>query len=205
MELVESIESINNQLVAEYGSVDTQYPRYKVTWAPDQTEKKWVTHSREGFELQYPRVEERWKYRQYVGDFYVLERFLEVPPYTQTDLVENYSYEPVWVFRSDQGYYLPPRFFVCQHIIEGLHVASKRAVGVKYKDPESDPKISKEIRLERIKKLEEYLFGNESEIADALHYKEGIIVPGVIKDGNDVSRSSSNSEAKDDTGTCKSE
>lgn len=199
MELPESIEHLNNLLISEYGRVEN-YPRYRVVFSDTETEDRWVTHTREGMQLINPRVEKRWKYKHYIQGRYILERFLDIPFGMSTDLVEKFSYEPVWVFQDRQGEYLPPRWYPIKYLIDHLHEQSKKAIGVKYKEEGDDPKIAREVQEAKIKRLEEELFGDESEVADALHYREGIVVPGVNDGNSGISRSIESSEEKNDKG-----
>lgn len=185
MLLIESIEHINNVLISLYGRVETKFARYRVVWSDDQFEKRWVEYTLEGMKLIHPRVEERKKYG-YIEGRYVLEAFMMVPFNIKSELVEPFSYEPIWVFWDEKGEYLPPRISACQVVIDTLHRQSAKTVGVKYKDPEDDPKIAKEVKLERIKKIEQELFGDESDIADALHYNEGIVVPREYDNGSRI-------------------
>lgn len=171
MELRETIESINEKLLREYG-VELQVgnlPRFRVVFSDDQYEKRWTNYSAEGFELQQPEVRELPKYRQYIHSKYVLERLL--PVMGETDLVEKVSYEPAWVFQDKDGNYLPPFFEGCRLVIESLFSAiDKKGAFAKYKDKN----VSPEERRAEIEKVEKELFGNETPIGDALRDGSGV-------------------------------
>jgi len=172
MELREPIEDINRRLLDEYGRFEDGRAKFRVVWSDDQFEKRIVTHNYLGVELLFPEIAERPKYRQYIRHRYVLERLTEIQG--ETDLVEKVAYECVWNFSDKNGNYLPPWFDACRHIIENIlmNMAAKNYY-VKYKDT-----MSKEQYLADIQKMENELFGNESDVTDALHYGSGIVVPG---------------------------
>lgn len=173
MELRETIESINKKLLEYYGTEFGNAPRFRVVFSDDQYEKRWTTHTDEGFELVHPEVRELPKYKQYIRAKYILERL--VPTGQETDLLTKVSYEPAWVFQDKDGNYLPPFFEGCKHVVESLFSAiDKAGTFTKYKDKN----ISPEERLAEIKKVEDQLFGNETDVGDHLAYKTGVVVPG---------------------------
>src|SRR3990167_2200922 len=97
-ELAENIDHINYQLLKKYGREEfaQNQQRFRVVFSEDQFEKRWVTHTKDGFELAFPEVKEVPKYRQYIHARYVLERL--VPVGFESDLTTKVSYEPVHVF-----------------------------------------------------------------------------------------------------------
>ena len=172
MELREPIELINKKLLEEYGTDHGRNPKFRVVFSEDQFEKRWTSFTKDGFELINPVVETLPKYKQWIHAKYVLERL--IPITGETDLVDKISYEPAWVFQDKAGNYLPPFFEGCKFIIEAMfNAVYGRRVEVKYKDD-----ASKEQYLAHIQKVEEELFGNETEISDHLAYGTGVIVPG---------------------------
>jgi hypothetical protein len=173
MELRESIESINKKLVENYGTEFGDAPRFRVVFSEDQYEKRWTDHTDEGFELLYPEVRLLPKYKQYIKEKYILERL--IPVVGETDLLTKTSYEPAWVFQDKHGNYLPPFYEGCKHVIESMFYAIQRAGAfAKYKDKN----VSPEERLAEIKKVEDELFGNETDVCDHLADGTGIVVPG---------------------------
>jgi len=175
MELRESIESINDKLLEEFGielSCGNQ-PRFRVVFSEDQYEKRLTNFTDEGFELITPEVRLLPKYKQWVREKYILERL--VPIVGETDLVSKISYEPAWVFQDKHGNYLPPFFEGCKHIIESMFQAiGQKNTFVKYKDKN----VSPEERAAKLKQVEDELFGNETDVGDHLAYGTGIVVPG---------------------------
>jgi hypothetical protein len=178
MELREKIEDINKKLLDEFG-VELQCgnkPRFRVVFSEDQYEKRWTEYSPEGFQLIEPIVVELPKYKQWIKSKYILERL--IPIVGETDLVEKTSYEPAWVFQDKNGNYLPPFFEGCRFVIEALFTAmGRKDTYVKYKDKN----VSEEERRAHLKKVEDELFGNETEIGDHLSYGTGVSLANTSK------------------------
>lgn len=173
MELRESIESINKKLLEEFGSEFGNAPRFRVVFSEDQYEKRLTNFTDEGFELIQPEVRLLPKYKQWIREKYVLERL--VPVTGETDLVVKVSYEPAWVFQDKHGNYLPPFYDGCKFVIESLFQAmGRKDTFVKYKDKN----LSVEEREAELKRVQDQLFGNETDVGDHLAYGTGIVVPG---------------------------
>ncbi len=133
MELRESIESINEKLLIEFGTEFGDTPRFRVVFSEDQYEKRWTEFTDEGFELLHPEVRLLPKYKQFIREKYILERL--VPVVGETDLLTKISYEPAWVFQDKNGNYLPPFFEGCRYVIDSMYQAIGRAnTFTKYKD-----------------------------------------------------------------------
>jgi len=173
------IVEINRKLSDTYGKFDTTDKAvWRIVWSEDQVEKRWMTHTREGFELQQPEVQEVPKYRQWIQEKYVLERIVAIPEFVENELVEQISYEPVWVFEDKTGKPLPPIWPAVHLIVEQVYKQAAKVTGAKYKDPEVvDPKMTKEDQLARVDRLVKEMFGDETDTGDALAYKEGVTVP----------------------------
>jgi hypothetical protein len=173
MELRETIESINQKLLEDYGTEFGNSPRFRVVFSEDQYEKRWTTHTDEGFELLQSEVRLLPKYKQYIREKYILERL--IPVIGETDLVTKVSYEPAWVFQDRHGNYLPPFFEGCKHVVESIYsVINKAGTFAKYKDKNITPE-EKEIELQKVM---DGLFGNETEVGDHLAHGTGVVVPG---------------------------
>lgn len=175
MELVESIESINKQLLDTYGSelFAGDQPKFRVVFSTDQLEKRWMTHTNEGFQFLHPEVREVPKYRHYITDKYILERIVPID-LENSDLTEKVGYEPAWVFQDSKGNYLPPRFDVCSIVVDSLFAAMGQKGGFrKYKDPDIEP----ERRMQILEEMERTLFGNETSTTDALAHDYGVTNP----------------------------
>jgi len=177
----ETIQTLNERLRSLFGFFShTANPLWRIVFSFDEFEKRWVTHTPEGFNLTSPIIALRPKYRNYINPpAFVLERAMEIPPFANTDLVEKFSYEPVWVFKDARGNNLPPIWPAIKLIIESVNSKSARSVGAKYKDPEigDTPEETLELQNAALDKLANELFGESSDIADSLHYKNAVIVP----------------------------
>jgi hypothetical protein len=173
---MESIETLNQRLIDHYGNdSDTNRPIFRIVWANDQTEKRMVSELDNGIKLLFPAVREVKKY-SYIKDLYVLERLVVVPDIDQTELpVSKLSYEPLWAYCNADRQPVAPMWEATKFIVDTLYAALGKRSMAKYVDDEKN--TTKEGREERIKTLQDELFGNETETSHALRYKQGIIVP----------------------------
>lgn len=178
-----TIDEINKWLVRDYGffkgSAD---PNFRIVWSHDQFEKRWSEYTDEGMKLLSPAVMLKPKYRQHIDDKYVLERALEVPEFAVTDLVDKWSYEPVYVFgvgRSQVSDLSPNFYDAVKYIIESLYKAARAQVGVKYKDPDIsyDQEEMAYKEVVKINKMMEVLFPDETDVSTALGVREASVVP----------------------------
>ena len=176
--MLDELEKLNFNLASEFGYFDGIVPNWRVIWSDDELEKRFVTHTPEGLELLYKEVREIPKYRQWIHKKFVLERVLPIPEGVETDLVDKYSYEPVWVFQDSHGNPLPPNYGAIKLIVETVYNAARQAVGIKYKDPDSIPEDKKERELQRINTLQVELFGNETATTDSLMQQTGVSLHG---------------------------
>lgn len=179
-ELTEPIESINKQLIEEYGiDTVTGRPMWRIVWSEEQFEKRKMTHTDEGLELLYPEVRLVPKYRQWIKERYVLENLTIVPHESQEELpMSKYSYEPIWIFETQAGVYLPPKYEASKIIINNIYAVKGKAPIPRYKDPDSNPEEARENEKKRLDGLVYDLFGNETTTGDALAHGEAIVVPG---------------------------
>jgi len=169
-EQVEQIELLNQRLTDEYGlDTSTGQPIFRIVWANDQLEKRLVTETDLGVQLMYPEVLEMKKY-SYLKDVYVLERLVEIDERELPGI--KLSYEPLWVYKDAANNPLPPIWDATKFIVDTLYAALGRKSLRKYVED-----TSQEAKDARIDKIQEELFGNETEVTDALTYREGIVVP----------------------------
>jgi hypothetical protein len=170
--IMESVETINQRLIDCFGLYYDR-PAWRLVFSEDQLEKRLGTfndYTPEGFLIRsVTEIREVPKYRQWIHQKWVLERLIEVPQFQQAEILVPLSYEPIWVFEDNKGNPLDPIWLAIEFIIQHIHgVQGKKQVPMK--DPEADYET-------RIENLQRFLFGNESEVADALAYKEGIVNP----------------------------
>jgi len=175
MELSEPIALINQQLIDLF-SIDiiTGQAIWRVVWSEDQLEKRLVETSDSGLFLLSPQVRVVPKYRQWIKEKYVLERLVLIPEINKDELpTQKISYEPIFVFMDKDNNYLPPKIEVCKLVIDTVYAAQGKTSLAKYKDPDTTP----EAYRARIDKTYNELFGEETNVSDALAYGEGITVP----------------------------
>jgi hypothetical protein len=166
---METIETLNQRLIDHYGvASDTGQPLFRIVWADDQLEKRRVQSTDSGIELLFPQVLEVKKY-SYLKNVFVLERLVAV---TEPELLTNLSYEPLWVYRDSNNNPLPPIWDATKVVVDVLYAALGKKSLAKYVED-----VSPEAKEERISKIAEELFGNETETGDALAYGEAIVVP----------------------------
>lgn len=172
MELRESIESINEKLLENFGTNFGNSPKFRVVFSENIFEKRLTEYTDDGFLLLQPEVRLLPKYKQWIHQKYILEKLQPVEDSEDNDLVTKVSYEPLWVFQDKDGNYLPPFYEGCKYIIEIMfeNMGRKGSIHPKYRDKN----ISKEERLAEIEKMEKELFGNETSVTDALAYGWGV-------------------------------
>jgi len=166
------LELMNRKLHEWFGETENK-AHFRIVWSDDLLEKRLTTHTKDGFELIRPEVLEVPKYRQWLRSKYLIEKLTVVPRWTQTDLVELLSYEPLFVFEDRKGNYLPPRLDVARIAIE----STLDALGVehaKYKDPRADGNNGQDAMEQERKAIMEYLYANENPIGDALATRSGV-------------------------------
>ena len=164
---MERIEVINQRLIDHFGRFEDGRPNWKVVWSTDEIEKRWVTHTPEGFELLYPTVMEVKKYL-YAEDRYILEHLIGIDENQLPELTTKTSYEPLWTFEDANGNPLPPDWDVIKLLIEQVQI-NMLAAGNRpaEKPPFGFGNTPEEIHF-RAEKLMDELFGNDSKITDAL-------------------------------------
>jgi hypothetical protein len=172
---LERIEDINQRLI-DWFSIDivTGKPIWRVVYSEDQLEKRLTSFTDSGLQLLVPEVRELPKYRQWIQNKYVLERLTVIPELNSDELPsEKISYEPIYVFETAQGSALPPRSDVSKFVIDTLYAAQGKGSLAKYVE---DNDVDK-----RIREMQDYLFGDETEVSDALSRQEGVVVPNNYK------------------------
>jgi hypothetical protein len=88
---------------------------------------------------------------------------------------EKQSYEPIWAFCDGNRNPVPPVWNATKFVVDTLLAALGKKSLRKYVDSEEN--TTEEGRQQKISKLQDELFGNETDTGDALAYKEGVTVP----------------------------
>lgn len=174
-----SLDEINRQLRDCYGIFENGNAIWRIVWSSDEYEKRFGTWNDFDKNNNLVRtVEEVRLVPKYwhVPDRYVLERLTPIiSADAKKELVDReYDYYCVWVFEDGRNDYLPPKYSVARYVIEAVHENAARKVGVKYRNPLHDKKISEEARREQLKEMENILFPNRSRIGDSLMRKEAV-------------------------------
>ena len=177
MELTETVESINRQLIDLFG-IDTinGISIFRVVWSNNQFEKRLVDTTDTGIILLTPVVREVPKYKPWILDRWVLERLVLIPEINKSELpAQKLSYEPIWVFQNSNGDPLPPAIWACKFIIDTIYAAMGKKSLRKYEDVEEQNPT--EEREKRVAKLYEELFGDESSLLGRTITGEAIAMP----------------------------
>jgi hypothetical protein len=170
IEPLEPLTVINRRLKDYYGVIENGWTRWRVVWSSTQTEKQLVEYYK-GIFLTRPEVMEVPKYPTQM-DFYILERV--VPTEGNPSLMEAWSYEPIWVFKDKNENPLPPKWEAIEYIIRRIHeqmMAAGHNAPVKPDEIDEDTVEAKE---ERVKRIYEALYGDETRIGDRLALGEGV-------------------------------
>jgi hypothetical protein len=180
--MAEKIETINQFLRDNYGiDTDDSLPIFRVVWSEDQYEKRETKYTDTGIELLTAEIREVPKY-SYLKDVYILERRVLVPEQNQKELAGlQKSYEPLWNFKQEDGTPIPPTIQGCKFVIDAVYAALGKKSLSKYKDPMEGLTAGEvyELNKQRIDKIQEELFGEESSLGGETHNASGsaIIVP----------------------------
>src|SRR5712691_9728847 len=165
--MAESIETLNQRLIDHFGKFENGEPNYRISWSEDQLEKRACTHLN-GVELLFPEIRETRKY-EYIHNKYVLERL--IPVLGNDELTTKISYEPLWTYEDKLGNGIVPTWIGTKFIIDIVNQATGKYIVEK--EPEIEQN-TKEAREERIKLLQEELFGNSTKIGEALAYDHAV-------------------------------
>ena len=188
MEITDSIKLINQVLIDSYG-IDTisGEPMWRVVWSEDQYEHRLSDYTPSGIKLIYPKVQWLPKYKQWMPNTYVLERLVVIPDVSVPELpATKTSYEPMHPFVDKDKNPLPPTIQVARFIVDLVYATSGKGKVNVYKDPEAGLTQEQMIeqRNDRVKSLQQELYGNETAAGDALAHHHGVVVPHNFKGEN---------------------
>jgi hypothetical protein len=180
-ELPEDVKTINRLLKEHYGqdSISGQ-AMWRISWSNDQYEKRMTNFTPEGFELLTPQVFELPKY-QWVKDRWILERLCLIPDVHVGELpTQRQSYECMYPFQNAYtGDALPPKYEAAQFVIDAVYAAMGKKSMRKYVDEEENHPV--EVKEQRINKLVEELFGDESSLLGRTVTGEAVAYTGEPK------------------------
>lgn len=167
---METLEVLNERLKEYFGTAWNGMPIYRIVFSDDQLEMRKMEHDDKDVKLLFPEVREVPKYRHYIKSKYLLEKLVELNDQAQDELKQKISYEPLWVYTDAHDNALPPKWEVTQLVINTVNAAMGKGSLAKYIDPGDDM----ETKQARIAKIEEEMFGNETDAGDALAYGSGV-------------------------------
>lgn len=176
------IQEINRLLRDTYG-IDTEssLPMWRVSWAADQYEMRVDDVTPGGVKLLFPELMNFPKY-SHIKDNWILENLVLVPIQQQNEIAGlKKSYECIWRFHDRNKKPVNPEWWACQFVIDLVHAAKTgNPMQVrKYFDPELGANKEETIQKnkERIDKLVEELFGDESSLLGRTVTGEAIAMP----------------------------
>ena len=175
LEIPPEVKRINQQLIDHFGiHTSTGQAMWRVVWSEDQYEYRLMDTTDEGLILIHPEVRLVPKYRQWIPEKWVLERLVVVPDLNSKELAGlKLSFEPMFPFEDKNGNGIPANFEACKFVIDLVYASQGKKSMRRY--------LEEEGAEERVKKLQEELFGNDTDVSDALTYGSGIVVPSGYK------------------------
>ena len=189
-------EIINVRLIEHFGTDTIScLPIWRVSWAPDHYEKRfgtWEDYASGGIFIR--RVTEMREMKKYphLSKHYVFERLVLVPAEQQKELCgAKISYEPIHPFWDSNTNPLPPNWEVCKIIVDMIHFRLGRGPNpLAIQDPDADGNNGLEAQKERVKKIMQGLYGNETRVGDHLSDKTGVFLDsGLILTDTGLSKS----------------
>jgi len=166
---------INQRLADNFGSTADK-PNFRLVWADDEKELRVTLYQESGLQLLYPEVRMMRKYPD-IRERYVLERLIEnFEPSVLEDgkPIAVLIHQAIWTFeilnRNRQRVGVVPSYDACKFVVATVLNAIEHTGYVKYKESG----LTEEEQEQRIRDLQEELFGNESTITDALSLKQGV-------------------------------
>lgn len=171
-QLPAEIKKLNRQLESHFG-IDTESmrPMWRVSWSDDQYEKRMTDCTDGGIFLLTPEVRELPKY-QWIKAKWILENLVAVPDMHRNELAEiKVSYECIYAFPEGKI----PSFEALKFLVDLIYSVKGKASMRKYVDPDADHPLEKQ--QQRVDRLMEELFGDESGLEGKTFRGEGIVVP----------------------------
>lgn len=172
-----------NALLADKFGIDsiTGLPMWRISWAQDHYNKMYGTFNdftREGIFLRtVTEVREIPKYPHLKG-LYILELLQIIPDVNMRDLpTGRLSYECMHPYmHAVTEKYLPPNWLFTEWVIDCYYAGIGKQSLHKYVDPEADGNNGLEESKRRCQEIMNYLYGNDTEVSDALTYGNGVFL-----------------------------
>jgi len=165
---IESVETLNRRLLDYYGKFENGEQNWKLYWSEDLIENRLCNETENGITLLTPEMRQV-KKANYIRDRYVLCKLVPVPTRDQNELLNaKISYEPFWTFEDSNRNPIIPDWGSMKALID---TALENFLNAKHKPAEQMPEFmhqTEEARRDRVEKIMEQFYGNESSITDSL-------------------------------------
>jgi hypothetical protein len=114
------LKQVNDLLARELGESLFGKPNYRVIWSTGDTEKRFGTFSDYYGKIYLRTVSEVRTVLKYPNDQdrFILERIQSAVG--NPELTEDYSYEPIYVFKDKRGFHLPLNMRVIEFFIKRI-------------------------------------------------------------------------------------
>jgi len=180
-ESVEPIGIINRRLKDNFGiNTGDGRPIWRIVWSEDQFENRHGTYDDYSPGGIYLRTVTETRYvkkydKIFNKDRFILEQLVAIGPIDMGTLPgEQTSYEPMYVFETNNGVFLPPKYEVAEIIIQSVLAVRGKGNIRKWVEPTSQEELIE--RAKRIEQLQEEIFGEDSGITEK--HGDTIFVPG---------------------------
>lgn len=179
---MENVKYINKILKSKYGCALDGPAKFRVAWSEDLFEVRKGLFSELAIYEEVRRVP---KY-SYIKDKFVLEVYTRAFPNmfgsaivdAERIVLESDFYEPLRVFKTRDGKYLPPNLEVCEAICNAFAELINRPVSQRLTE-----KIAASQEVEQVDKEVKTFFNiltmSDSDLLQSLRAKETIILPGI--------------------------
>lgn len=164
---MEFYKLINKELLNKYGYDSLKRPMYQLVQNYNLTEKRFGSMFYGDIELPNKEAIIVPKYNYVPEGYWILEKLFNT---TNPELVNNFSYEPLWIFRSAEGAYQAPNLKACIFVIES---ALRGPAPIQSEE---------EIKKKESEKFFEML-GGKAGISDDLHAKSAVSYSGLDAKG----------------------
>lgn len=188
-------ETYNERLKERFG-IDTVsgLPMWRISWSPAQYAKQKGTYRdfTDGgiFIREVTEVREVPKYGYFREPLYILELLMIVPYMNLVDMpTQTLSYECMHPYmHAVNETYLPPNWEFTEFVIDAYYAARGKSSLRKYISDEGTnvpgDLSGMEAKRARVKKIYDYLYGNETKTTDALAYGTGVKLDSTKQFGN---------------------
>jgi hypothetical protein len=179
---MELVKLINKYLNSTYGQALDFKPKFRLVWSEDLTEVRKGIFS----PLQVIETIEQVKKYTYFKDKWVLEVYTRAFPeqfgralnHSEQSIMSGDYYEPIRVFQTRKGEYLPPNMEVCKILCDSFIELINRPEARRLTDKQANYNDTEQMRKETAKFFE-MLSANDSDLLSTkFRNKEAVVLPG---------------------------